>query len=81
MLRGVDERLDRLRAERAHREARRTDEQMALAVGFRNVLVHRYVDVDDSRVVGFLDELDTLGRFVSQLSAWIAETDSRPPTA
>ncbi len=44
----------------------------AQAVGFRNVLVHRYVDVDDDRVVAFLDDLDVLDRFVREATAWLA---------
>jgi uncharacterized protein YutE (UPF0331/DUF86 family) len=42
------------------------------AVGFRNVLVHEYVDVDDARVVANLSLLDDLNDFVSQLAAWAA---------
>jgi uncharacterized protein YutE (UPF0331/DUF86 family) len=35
---------------------------MAGALGFRDVLVHGYADVDDVRVVDHLDRLDALGR-------------------
>jgi uncharacterized protein YutE (UPF0331/DUF86 family) len=35
---------------------------MAGAVGFRNVLVHGYAEVDDVRVVDHLDRLDALRR-------------------
>jgi uncharacterized protein YutE (UPF0331/DUF86 family) len=41
---------------------------LARAVGFRNVLVHRYADVDDALVLAQLDELDELARFVTQLT-------------
>lgn len=46
-------------------------EAMARAVGFRNVLVHEYADVDDSRVVAQLDRLDDLDSFVRQVSTWV----------
>lgn len=48
-----------------------TSHAMASASGFRNVLVHRYVDVDDARVLAALDELGSLRRFVEQVSAWV----------
>ncbi len=41
---------------------------MAKAVGFRNVLVHGYVDVDDRRVVAYLTELDDVQAFVGALA-------------
>lgn len=40
-------------------------------MGFRNLLVHRYGDVDDDRVVGFLDRLDDLRRYAAQVTRWI----------
>lgn len=46
---------------------------MARAVGFRNVLVHGYTDVDDRLVVAFLDEVGDLGAFVSRVAAWMAD--------
>lgn len=50
-------------------------EVMASAVGFRNVLVHGYVDVDDRRVVSFLERVPDLEAFVSHVSSWlIAQT-------
>jgi uncharacterized protein YutE (UPF0331/DUF86 family) len=45
--------------------------RLAKAVGFRNVLVHRYAIVDDDRGVAALDELNDLARFVRQVSAWL----------
>lgn len=42
---------------------------MAGAVGFRNVLVHGYAEVDDTRVVDNLDRLDDLSRFVTAMTA------------
>jgi len=57
-------------AERLSRLLRRaTGDGMARAVGFRNVLVHRYADVDDDLVVAQLRELDTLEAFVRQVTA------------
>ncbi|MFN2607514.1 MAG: DUF86 domain-containing protein [Acidimicrobiales bacterium] len=47
-------------------------EQLSRAVGFRNVLVHGYVDVDDGVVVGFLDRIGDLAAFVGQVTAWMA---------
>ncbi len=44
---------------------------IARSVGFRNVLVHQYIDVDDALVVEALGRLDDLRAFVSQVSAWI----------
>jgi uncharacterized protein YutE (UPF0331/DUF86 family) len=46
-------------------------EVMASAVGFRNVLVHGYVDVDDRRVVSFLERVTDLKAFVNHLSSWL----------
>lgn len=42
---------------------------LASAVRFRNLLVHEYAVIDDERVVGYLDRLDDLQRFVSAVSA------------
>lgn len=49
---------------------------VAAAVGFRNVLVHRYIEVDDTRVLDALDELGDLDAFVTQVSAWLLRSDS-----
>lgn len=46
-------------------------EAVARAIGFRNVLVHEYVDVDDSRVVDNLARIADLRRFVAAVAAWI----------
>lgn len=48
-------------------------ESVARAVGLRNVLVHQYAEVDDSRVIANLSLLDDLDAFVSQLAAWAAQ--------
>lgn len=53
-----------------------TAEAAARAVGFRNVLVHEYADVDDRHVVEHLDRLGDLETFVSSVAAWC----DAPPT-
>jgi uncharacterized protein YutE (UPF0331/DUF86 family) len=47
---------------------------MARAVGFRNVLVHQYTEVDDARVIAQLRQLDDLDRYVAQVAAWVLTT-------
>jgi uncharacterized protein YutE (UPF0331/DUF86 family) len=47
--------------------------RVARAVGFRNVLVHEYADVDDAQVIANLDLLPDLAELVSQLSDWAEE--------
>jgi uncharacterized protein YutE (UPF0331/DUF86 family) len=47
-------------------------ESMGRAVGFRSVLVHNYVDVDDEVVVGYLGRLDELEAFVGAAAAWVS---------
>jgi uncharacterized protein YutE (UPF0331/DUF86 family) len=42
---------------------------MAGAVGFRNVLVHDYAEVDDAQVVANLDQRHELRRFVAAMAA------------
>jgi uncharacterized protein YutE (UPF0331/DUF86 family) len=41
------------------------------AVGFRNVLVHEYVKVNDDIVLGRLKALDDLDAFVSQVASYL----------
>ena len=50
---------------------------VARAVGFRNVLVHQYAQVDDQIVVDSLQHLDQLRSFVSQVSAWILKQSDK----
>ncbi len=45
--------------------------QMRRAVGFRNVLVHEYVDVDDSVVIARLQGLDDLRDFARSVADWL----------
>lgn len=46
-------------------------QSMARAVGFRNVLVHQYITVDDTVVLGALDRLGEFEAFVTQVSRWM----------
>ena len=46
---------------------------LADASGFRNVLVHDYVRVDDHKVIDHLARLDDLRRFCSEVAVWLAE--------
>ena len=48
------------------------------AVGFRNVLVHDYVEVDDSVVAGRLKGLDDLEEFVRQVAAYVTGAQPEP---
>jgi uncharacterized protein YutE (UPF0331/DUF86 family) len=48
---------------------------MRKAVGFRNVLVHDYVEVDDTIVVARLKGLGDLEEFVRQVAAYVTSTD------
>ncbi|MGH9138239.1 MAG: type VII toxin-antitoxin system HepT family RNase toxin [Acidimicrobiales bacterium] len=50
---------------------RQLADRLVRAVGFRNLLVHRYVEIDDDRVVAFLDELGDLDAFVEEVAAWL----------
>jgi len=47
-------------------------ESMARAVGFRNVLVHGYIEVDDDRVVAQLDRVAELEAFSRTVAEWMA---------
>jgi len=44
---------------------------MRKAVGFRNVLVHEYVDVSDKIVLSRLEDLDDLHAFVREVGAFL----------
>jgi len=46
-------------------------DRLGQAVGFRNVLVHGYAEVDDDLVVVQLDRVADLVDFSVQVSAWI----------
>jgi uncharacterized protein YutE (UPF0331/DUF86 family) len=54
---------------------------MRQAVGFRNVLVHEYVEVDDRIVLDRLTDLDDLDRFVEQVVTYLGKpADDAPGT-
>lgn len=46
-------------------------EAMRKAVGFRNVLVHEYIEVSDEIVVSRLGDLGDLDRFVEQVTGFL----------
>jgi uncharacterized protein YutE (UPF0331/DUF86 family) len=48
-------------------------DRMRRAVGFRNVLVHEYVDVDDSVVLSRLRDLADLHSFATAIAEWIGD--------
>jgi uncharacterized protein YutE (UPF0331/DUF86 family) len=47
--------------------------QMRRAVGFRNVLVHEYIDVSDEVVVSRLGDLTDLENFVAAVARFVTE--------
>lgn len=46
---------------------------MRKAVGFRNVLVHQYVEVSDAIVVSRLEDLRDLEQFVEHVTAFVSD--------
>ncbi|KLL12123.1 MULTISPECIES: type VII toxin-antitoxin system HepT family RNase toxin [Protofrankia] len=46
------------------------------AVGFRNVLVHDYIDVNDEIVVARLNALDDLDEFVREIAAYVSAAEA-----
>jgi uncharacterized protein YutE (UPF0331/DUF86 family) len=49
-------------------------DRLAQAVGFRNVLVHEYVAVDDSIVLARLGDLSDLDEFLRRIAEWLSDT-------
>ena len=49
-------------------------ESVARAIGFRNVLVHEYAEIDNQRVVADLDRLGDLKDFVAAVAQWSSST-------
>ena len=47
-------------------------DSLARAVGFRNVLVHGYAEVDDDRVIAQLDRLEEIADFVRAVARFAA---------
>lgn len=50
-----------------------TGQSLARAVGFRNVLVHQYAEVDNKQVLANLDRLAELRTFVGQVATWMEQ--------
>ncbi len=48
------------------------------AVGFRNVLVHEYIEVDDAIVVDRLHDLSDLEEFVGEVAAYVTKGNEAP---
>ncbi len=46
-------------------------QEMAQAIGFRNVLVHDYIDVVDSIVIERLEEHNALNEFTRAIALWL----------
>lgn len=44
---------------------------LASAVGFRNLLVHQYAEVDDELTVAHLNDLGDLRQFARQVAGWL----------
>lgn len=55
--------------------------RLARAVGFRNVLVHEYVGVDDAIVLARLRDPSDLAAFVTAVTAWIPSGSSGTSTS
>lgn len=55
--------------------AQEVAEELAVAVGFRNVLVHQYIDVDDGIVVTALERTAVFSNFISEVAAWLERGD------
>ncbi len=55
-----------------------TADRMRMAVGFRNVLVHEYVGVDDAIVLDRLADLSHLEEFIVQVSRWLSVPPETP---
>lgn len=55
-----------------------TADRMRMAVGFRNVLVHEYVGVDDAVVLNRLADLSDLEEFIGQVSRWLSLPTAAP---
>jgi uncharacterized protein YutE (UPF0331/DUF86 family) len=47
------------------------------AVGFRNVLVHEYIEVDDEIVLSRLKDLSDLDSFVAAVAEWVSTQSGR----
>ncbi|MBY3553939.1 DUF86 domain-containing protein [Modestobacter lapidis] len=52
-----------------------TAESVAVAVGFRNILVHEYAEVDDRRVVANVELVGDLDAFAGALARWASNAE------
>lgn len=50
-------------------------QRLAPLAGFRNVLAHRYLDVDWDEVYSHLHQLDDLDQFAQHVRQWLREQD------
>ena len=48
--------------------------RLGRAAGFRNILVHRYIEVDDEQVLANLARLTDLDDYVTQVGTWLPAT-------
>lgn len=48
-------------------------QSLGRAVGFRNVLVHQYVQIDEAIVLAALERLDEFDQFVAEVSRWVSD--------
>jgi uncharacterized protein YutE (UPF0331/DUF86 family) len=48
-----------------------TGESIAKAMGFRNILVHQYTEVDDDRVLGYLSHVSDLDEYAVEVADWL----------
>jgi len=57
--------------------SRETQEKMEEAIGFRNILAHRYGDIDHEVVYDVLhDDLHWFERFQQELAQWFQQSES-----
>ncbi len=54
----------------------KTAQAMVKAVGFRNVLVHEYVEVQDAIVLDRLADHEDLMNFAREIAAWLSAQES-----
>lgn len=52
--------------------------RIAVVVGFRNLLVHQYGDIDDERVLGHLTRLSDLRTFATVVARWLTAAPDTP---
>lgn len=50
-------------------------ENLAPIAGFRNLLVHQYLEIDQEEVYRYLQNLDQLHQFMNYIRDWLSDTD------